>query len=183
MIKSCEYQRPGGYSRAVPVEMASVVLVRSNDGTQTVKSGAFKLKVKKLLDKHPLIISFVNLQTYVLRLGGKTNVGDIVLQLIYGNILDETIFIAYGTTSERFRTGDVAMVKAVDIEKMLAFNVVEALAARVAGLNVWKKGSFASSVDNIRLRGVNIIPPDYNVLNSEMMHFFSRPLMVVNGLP
>ncbi len=133
-------------SRGVPVEMASVVLVRSNDGTQTGRSGAFVLKVKKLLDKDSLIISFVGLQTYGLRLGGRTDVGEIVLGSCADNILDETIFIAYGTTSERFRTGDVAMVKAVDIEKMPAFNVVEALAARVAGLNVWQKGSFASSV-------------------------------------
>jgi TonB-linked SusC/RagA family outer membrane protein len=169
-------------ARGLPVELASVVLARTNAGTQTDRSGSFMLKVKSLLITDSLNISFVGLKNYGMRLGGKTDLGQIVLQSA-DNVLDETMIIAYGTTSERFRTGDIAMVKAVDMEKMPALNVVEALAGRVAGLNVWQNGNFASSVYNIRLRGVNIIPPDNSPLSGDMVQFYSKPLIVVNGLP
>lgn len=168
----------------LPVEMASVVLVRTNIGTQTDRSGSFTLKVKNRLAADSLNISFIGLKSYSFKPNNITDVGDIVL-LPADNVLDETVIRAYGTTSERLRTGNISMVKAADIEKMPALNVVEALAGRVAGLNVWQSGALPGSVYNIQLRGVNIIPPDVNSIpnTSHLIYLLSKPLIVVDGLP
>ncbi|WP_165759066.1 SusC/RagA family TonB-linked outer membrane protein [Niastella yeongjuensis] len=167
-----------------PVEMASVILMRTNAGTQTDRFGLFVLKIKELQATDSVNISFVGLKSHSLQPGNKRDLGNIVLQLA-DNVLDETVIRAYGATSERFRTGDIAMVKSADIEKIPALNIVEALAGRIPGLNVWQSGSFASSVYNIQLRGTNIIPPDAVAVSraSSMVYLLSKPLMVVDGLP
>jgi TonB-linked SusC/RagA family outer membrane protein len=169
-------------AQGLPVAMASVVLVRTNEGTQTNQSGTFILKVNNLLPTDSLLISFVGLTSNQLGLNSHTDAGDIMLTAS-DNVLDEAMVIAYGTTSERFRTGDITTVKAVDIEKMPALNLVEALAGRVPGLYIRQTGSAPSSVYNIQLRGYNIIPQDLTIDPREGVQTLTRPLFVLDGLP
>ena len=169
-------------ARGLPVEMASVVLARTHAGTQTNRSGAFILKVKKLQNGDSLIISFIGFKSSQVALGGKTNIGQVVMQPS-DNVLDETMIIAYGTTSERFRTGDITTVKAIDIEKMPALNVIEALAGRVPGLYIRQNGGNPGSVYNIHLRGVNVIPPTEAMIKGDALNILSKPLIVIDGFP
>ncbi|HEX6431971.1 MAG TPA: SusC/RagA family TonB-linked outer membrane protein, partial [Niastella sp.] len=168
--------------QGLPVQMASVVLERTHAGTQTDRSGAFTLKVKKLLATDSLNISFVGLRHHRMGLNGKTDLGLIVMQLA-DNVLDEAMITAYGTTSEKFRTGDITTVKAADIERTPALNVVEALAGRVPGLYVRQNGSNPGSIYNIQLRGVNVIPPTASFILSDAVAALSKPLIVLDGLP
>jgi TonB-linked SusC/RagA family outer membrane protein len=173
-------------ARGLPVEMASVVLVPrmrgTHAGTQTNRLGAFTLKVKKLQPGDSLSISFIGFKSGQVALDGKTDLGQIVLQPA-DNILDETIITAYGTTSERFRTGDITTIKAIDIEKTPALNVLEALAGRVPGLYVRQNGGNPGSVFSMQLRGANVIPPTDALASGDAVNVLNKPLIVIDGLP
>lgn len=168
--------------RGVPVPMASVVLMRTRTGALTETSGWFTLKIKDPRVEDILTVSFVGLEEQQVQLAGKTNLGQIVLQLA-DRALDETIIVAYGTTSERFRTGDLTTVKAADIEKSPSLNVVEALAGRVPGLYVRQKTGNPASIFSLQLRGVNVIPPISTTVYSDIMEAMNKPLVVIDGMP
>jgi TonB-linked SusC/RagA family outer membrane protein len=169
-------------TRGLPVELASVVLLRTRAGIQTDRLGYFILKVKSMLTTDSLIISFIGLKDYRILPGSKTDMGLIVMQPA-DNVLDEAMIKAYGTTSERFRTGDITIVRAADIERTPVLNVVEALAGRAPGLYVRQKGSNPSGVYNIQLRGANVIPPTSAMAFGEAAEILSKPLIVLDGLP
>lgn len=169
-------------TRGIPVEMASVVLARTRAGTQTNRLGAFAIRIKNVQPGDSLHISFVGFKSISVLLGNKTDVGQLVMQPAE-NALDETLIVAYGTTSERFRTGDITKVEAADLEKTPALNVLEALAGRVPGLYVRQSNSNPGSVYNIQLRGVNVIPPTANAAFGDAVAVLSKPLFVLDGLP
>lgn len=169
-------------TRGMPVEMASVVLARTRAGTQTNRSGVFTMSIKKVQPGDSLFISFIGFKNYSIWVGNKTDLGQIVI-LPADNALDETLIIAYGTTSDRFRTGDITKVKATDIEKTPALNVVEALAGRVPGLYIRQGNSNPGSVYNIQLRGANVIPPTAKATLGDVVAVLSKPLFVLDGLP
>jgi TonB-linked SusC/RagA family outer membrane protein len=169
--------------QGLPVAMASVILARTRAGIQTDRAGAFTLKIKKVLPGDSLLISFTGYKTQSVQLGRETDLGLIVLQ-VADNVLDQAVVTAYGTTTEKFRTGDITTVKAVDIERTPTLNVLEALSGRVPGLYVRQKGGNPGSVYDIQLRGVNVMPPTINMaLVGEAKEILSKPLIVLDGLP
>ncbi len=85
--------------------------------------------------------------------------------------LDETIIIAYGTTSKRLNTGNVASVTAADIEKYPVANPLLALQGRVPGLTVYQSSGAPGTPLDIRLR----------VQNSFLSN--NSPLIVIDGIP
>lgn len=169
--------------RGEPVPMASVVLPRTQSGTLTDPSGSFSLRIKELQASDVVTVSFVGFQDQQIRLHGKTSLGRIVLQ-VAEKVLDEMIVTAYGTTTERFRTGDLSTIRAAEIEKTPAFNVIEALSGRVPGLYIRQDGSNPGSAYKINLRGVNLIATSSALLGHGMdvVHALSKPLIVVDGL-
>lgn len=169
-------------TRGVPVEMASVVLARTRAGTQTNRLGVFTIRIKDVQPGDSLHISFIGFKNNSVLLGNKTDVGQLVMQPA-DNALDEALITAYGTTTERFRTGDITKVRSVDIEKTPTLNVLEALAGRVPGLYVRQGNSNPGSVYNIQLRGVNVIPPTANATFGDAVSALSKPLFVLDGLP
>lgn len=169
-------------SRGIPVEMASVVLARTRAGTQTNRLGQFTIRIKKVQPDDSLHISFIGFKNTSVGLGNKTELGQLVMQPA-DNALDEALIVAYGTTSDRFRTGDITKVNAVEIERTPALNVVEALAGRVPGLYVRQGNSNPGSVYNIQLRGANVIPPTANATLGDVVSVLSKPLFVLDGLP
>lgn len=85
--------------------------------------------------------------------------------------LDETIIVAYGTTSKRLNTGNVARVTANNIEKYPVVNPLIALQGRVPGLTVYQSSGAVGTPLNIRLR----------VQNSFLSN--NAPLIVIDGIP
>ncbi|SHN40564.1 SusC/RagA family TonB-linked outer membrane protein [Chitinophaga sp. CF418] len=85
--------------------------------------------------------------------------------------LDETVIIAYGTTSKRLNTGNVAKVASNDIEKYPTSNPLLALQGRVPGLTIYQASGAPGTPLDIRLR----------VQNSFLSN--NSPLIVVDGIP
>jgi TonB-linked SusC/RagA family outer membrane protein len=88
--------------------------------------------------------------------------------------LDEVQVIAYGTTSQRFTTGNTATIKAADIEKQPVNNPLLALPGRVPGVVVTQSNGIPGGGITIRIQGINNLNPNYTG---------SDPLIVVDGIP
>lgn len=94
------------------------------------------------------------------------------------NVLDETVIIAYGTTTRRFNTGSVASVSAADIARQPVGNVLQALQGRIAGLEVNPQSGLASANIGLQIRGRKDLISDVNQYKS-----LTEPLYVIDGVP
>ncbi|MET0394408.1 MAG: SusC/RagA family TonB-linked outer membrane protein [Chitinophagaceae bacterium] len=87
------------------------------------------------------------------------------------SVLDETVVIAYGTTTRRLNTGSVTTVKAEDIEKQPVANPLAALAGLVPGMMVTQTSGVPGASVDILIRGQNSIAQG------------SAPLFLIDGVP
>ncbi len=89
--------------------------------------------------------------------------------------LDEVQVIAYGTTTQRFNTGNVTSIKAEEIERQPVSNVLEALQGNVPGLFITRSSGSPGSQMNISIRQQQTIPlPNVDK---------SMPLFIIDGVP
>ena len=85
--------------------------------------------------------------------------------------LDEVVVVGYGTQSKRDLTGSVGSVKPDDLVKAPTSNFDQALAGRIAGVQVTSSDGTPGSSANIVIRGGNSITGD------------NSPLYVIDGVP
>ena len=86
--------------------------------------------------------------------------------------IDETIVVAYGTSTKSSFTGSAAMVKEESIEKKIATNVTNALAGNAPGVQVLTtSGDPTDNSPTIRIRGIG------------SMSASNAPLVIVDGVP
>ncbi len=86
-------------------------------------------------------------------------------------LLDEVVVVGYGTTTRRDVTGAVSKVNVKDMQKAPVSNFEEALAGRVAGVQVTSSDGQPGSDLNIVIRGNNSVTQS------------NAPLYVVDGFP
>lgn len=87
------------------------------------------------------------------------------------SVLDETVVIAYGTTTKRLNTGSVVSVKGEDIERQPVANPLAALAGLVPGMMVTQTSGAPGAAVEILIRGQNSIAQG------------SAPLFLIDGVP
>lgn len=88
--------------------------------------------------------------------------------------LDETLIIAYGTTTRRLSTGNVTRVSARELEKQPAANPLTLLQGRVPGLQVTQSTGLPGASVSVQLRGRTAL--DQGLTDDQ-------PLFVVDGVP
>ncbi len=71
--------------------------------------------------------------------------------------MDEVQFIAYGKSSPRFQTGNVASIKSKDIGKSPVSNPLLALQGRVPGLFLSQTNGLPGSGIKVNIQGLNSI--------------------------
>ncbi|SRR5579862_4488916 len=136
-------------------------------GTTTNAKGEFDLK--NVDDQATLIISYTGYVNKEIRLDGST---DILVVLIHGTSqLDQVQVIAYGTTTQRLRTGDVTTVTSKEIEEQPVSNPLEALEGRVPGLVITQSTGLPGGAISVQLRGLN------SIANGNI------PFFVIDGVP
>jgi TonB-dependent starch-binding outer membrane protein SusC len=150
-----------------PLPGANVKIKGSNVGTTTDNNGQFILR--NVVENSVLEISFVGYEMKTITVRGSGMVNIALGQKL--SLLDETVVIAYGTTSRRFTTGNVATIKAVDIEKQPVLNPLLALQGRVTGVEVTQLSGLPGSKVNVRIQGQNSIASG------------NDPLIVIDGTP
>ncbi|MFT3981190.1 MAG: SusC/RagA family TonB-linked outer membrane protein [Ferruginibacter sp.] len=85
--------------------------------------------------------------------------------------LDETIVMAYGTTSRRYNTGTIAKVNSSQIEKQPVSNPLATLQGRVPGLIITQANGLPGSGFSVMIRGRNSIQNGI------------APLFIIDGVP
>ena len=150
-----------------PIVGANVVL----EGSSTVYaltdiSGAFKLSVPK---NGSLVISCMGYAEQIVPINGQT-VLNVVLQ-DDSQVLEETIVVAFGTTTKEAFTGSAKVVNSEKLEKAQVTAVTNALAGQVAGVQLLSSNGAPGAKSTIRIRGISSISAG------------NDPLIIVDGAP
>ncbi len=88
--------------------------------------------------------------------------------------LDEVQIIAYGTTTKRLNTGNVASLKGEEISKHPVSNVLATLQGQIPGLQITETSGLPGAAIKVQLRGRTAIAQ--NITDDQ-------PLFIVDGVP
>ncbi|GAB1464428.1 SusC/RagA family TonB-linked outer membrane protein [Pedobacter sp.] len=135
-------------------------------GTITNHEGKFSIKAT---DTTTLVVSYVGYTALQIKVNAIKN-GIIALKA-NANALSEVLIIGYGTVERKDLTGSVAEVKMEDLRKAPVASFDQALAGRVAGVQVSSGDGQPGDEMNIVIRGGNSITQT------------NAPLYVVDGFP
>ena len=145
---------------------ANVVIVGTQEGTMTDVNGNFTLN--NVPQNGTLRISYIGYATQEISVAGKSNIR-VTLQE-EGEDLDEVVVIGYGVVKKKDLTGSVASIKAADIQNVAAPNAMQAMQAKVPGMDLTQSSGQAGSGVSITLRGNRSITANNN------------PLIIVDGV-
>ena len=145
----------------------SVIIQGTNRGTVTDAKGNFTIEVPD--ENAVLVFSFVGFTTRSITVGSQSviNVGlepDIVS-------LSEVVVIGYGTQQKRDVTGAIASLPVDEIKDLPVASFDQALAGRLAGVQVTQSNAAPGGAVSIRIRGGNSLQGN------------NEPLYVIDGLP
>ena len=139
-------------------------------GTLTGLNGEYSLNVS---ESASLTFSMLGYTTVSQKVDGR-KVIDVVLQEDM-NLLDETIVVAFGTTTKEAFTGSATVVKADELAKRQTSNVANALVGAVPGLQMrGASGQPGGTAGAMNIRGISSISSDYAG---------TEPLIIVDGSP
>lgn len=150
-----------------PISGATVRADGSTKSTITDSNGEFTLT--DIIENSKITISCIGYETATIMLNGR-KVVNATLQIKI-SALDETVVIAYGTTTRRFSTGNISTVKSEDISKQPVQNPILALQGRVPGIVITQNTGVANGAITVRIQGQNSIRSG------------NDPLYVVDGVP
>ena len=120
----------------------------TGNGTITDFNGQYSFTVGR---NAVLVFSYVGFTNYEIAVGNKSVI-NVTLE-DDTKALDELVVVGYGTMKRRDLTGSVSSVKATDIEKVTSSNALEALQARVPGLDITQTDGQSGSAMKMTLRG------------------------------
>lgn len=144
----------------------SVLEKGTTNGTSTNIDGQFNLKVG---EKATLVVSFIGFKTQMISVEGKTNFKITLAEDTQQ--LDQVVVVGYGRKSIKDVTGAIASVKPEELSKAPVANFDQALAGRMAGVQVNFTDAQPGEGMNIIIRGGNSITGS------------NKPLYVVDGIP
>ena len=149
-----------------PVAGATILVQGSTAGTTSNADGSYVIAVPA---QGTLQVSFIGYQSQQIPVGDKTRI-DIVLKED-AKAIDDVIVVAFGTAKKEAFTGSAMVLKSDDIAKTQQSNVAQALAGKVAGVQLTNTSGQPGKSPEIRIRGFSSL----NAGNS--------PLWIVDGMP
>jgi TonB-linked SusC/RagA family outer membrane protein len=149
-----------------PLLGARVIVAGTTNGTTAGADGKFELMVPD--EKVTITVTYLGYKDQAIPVANRTNF-DIRLSAI-NQELEEVIVIGYGIVKKRDLTGAVQSIKNEDIVKSPTGNVMEALAGKVAGLNISLVDGRAGSDVSMTLRG------------SRSINGSNTPLFIIDGV-
>jgi TonB-linked SusC/RagA family outer membrane protein len=146
------------------------VSIRLKDTKKVVVTdGNGKYQIEVPGEKSVLVFSYIGYLSQEVTVGKKT-----ILSIVMADDsknLNEVVIVGYGEVARKDLTGSVASVKMNDLQKAPVRSFEEALAGRVAGVNVTSSDGQPGSAINIVIRGNNSVTQD------------NSPLYVIDGFP
>lgn len=148
-----------------PVIGATVMEQGTQNGTVTDIDGNFTLDLKK---GGNINISYVGMKSQSLATAGKSSLS--VTLEDDATTLNDVVVVGYGTMKKKDLTGSVASVKMEDLGKVAAANALQAMQAKVPGVDLQMSDGQAGGNLNINIRG------NRSILAS------NDPLILVDGV-
>ena len=146
---------------------ASVFVAGTTNGTMTDASGNYSLSVPS---NATLTFSFIGFTEQLIAVGGRKVINVILEE--DANLLNETIVVAFGTTTKEAFTGSASVVKSEDLQKRSTANVTNALVGSVPGLQMkGASGAPGAGSGSINIRGISSLQAS------------TDPLVIVDGAP
>ncbi|MBN2350299.1 MAG: TonB-dependent receptor [Bacteroidales bacterium] len=149
-----------------PIPGVNILIKNTTSGTVTDLDGNFSLMAGP---SDILVISAIGFLTEEITVGTQTSINVSLVEDILE--LDEVVVIGYGTVRKRDLTGAVASVKGDALAEIPVSSVAEAMAGKLAGVNVVVTEGSPDAEINIRVRGGGSITQD------------NSPLYIVDGFP
>jgi TonB-linked SusC/RagA family outer membrane protein len=149
---------------------ATVAVKGSKKATATNEAGLFELT--EVAEKDVLQISSIGYASREVAVEGKS-----FLEIRLGMVvspLDETVVVAYGTTTQRLNTGSVGRITAEEIEKQPVMNAMAALQGRIPGVLISQTNGLPGSAFKVQIRGQTVL--DLNLSRND-------PLIIIDGVP
>jgi TonB-linked SusC/RagA family outer membrane protein len=153
--------------KTLPLIGATIKIANSKQGTITDVNGRFRLQ--GVPPNAIMIISFTGFVEEKIALKNRSTFSVALKTAI--SSLDETVVIAYGTTTQRYNTGSVSRVSSKEIARQPVSNPLLALQGRVPGLLVSSESGLPGATVKVQLRGPN------SLFNG------SDPLFIIDGVP
>ncbi len=138
----------------------------SQTASQTQSDGSFNISVPQSVQA--LIFSFVGYEDQEIALGSSNTLT--VTMRAGGQSLQDIVVIGYGTSRKSDLTGAVGSIKAAQLQERPVASINQALAGRIAGVQVNTNSGRPGGQTNVRIRGFSSI----NTTNN--------PLYVVDGV-
>lgn len=135
--------------KGMPIPGVNVVVKGTTTGTVTAQDGTYSLNVQQ--NAGTLVVSFIGYVKQEINFSGAGTYNVTLLNEDKG--LNEVVVIGYGTTTKKDLTGSVGQVKMPDLAKAPVFTFTEALAGRVAGVQVSTSDGQPGSSQDIVIRG------------------------------
>lgn len=154
-------------SKGETLPSVNVVIEGTTIGTVTDIDGEYQLMIPNA-DKDVLVFSFIGFQQQKIAVSGKTTIDVVLQEDAIG--LDEVVAIGYGVVKKRDLTGAVSSVKSEDIQKTASSNAMQAMQAKVPGLDIQQSDGQAGSGLSLNLRGTRSISAS------------NSPLILVDGV-
>ncbi|MEI6946819.1 TonB-dependent receptor [Paraflavisolibacter sp. H34] len=156
-------------SKGAALEGVSVALKNTATLVLSDKSGRFSLNVPEALPQPVLVFSSVGFSKKEVPVTGTAPLL-VVLQEDVAS-LGDVVVIGYGTVRKTDATGSVAKVNMADLQKAPVTSFEQALAGRVAGVQVSSTDGQPGEAFNIVIRGNNSVTGN------------NSPLYVIDGFP
>lgn len=151
----------------MPLPGVNVKVKNGKSATATDINGNYSISVES--KSAVLVFSFLGFESQDVIVGDRTLI-NISLKAIPSR-LDEVVVVGYGTVKRGDLTGSVGQVKMEDLQKAPVKSFDEALAGRLAGVQVSSSDGQPGSSFNIVIRGQNSLTQD------------NSPLYVIDGFP
>lgn len=145
----------------------SVQIEGTKTGTVTDYDGIYNLNVTD--PKARLVFSYMGMESQTVSLNGRSTLN--VTMETASHQLQEVVAVGYGTMRRKDLTGSVSSLSAKEIESVPVASVSEALAGRIAGVNVTTSEGGLGAEISIRVRG------GISLTQS------NEPLYIIDGFP
>lgn len=148
----------------LPLEGATVLIKGTTNGTKTDAGGNFSINANP---GDVLVISYVGMETFEIKLGNQTNLSITLKAEITED--NEVLVVGYGTQKKKDLTGSVVRVNMAEKANMSNVNLLQALVGASAGVNLEERGG-ASGEPTLSIRGQTSLSAS------------DRPLIVLDGV-
>ncbi|MFT3738706.1 MAG: TonB-dependent receptor [Breznakibacter sp.] len=137
-------------TKGEPIPGVNVLIKGTANGTITDIDGNYVLNVPNP-ESAVLQFTFIGYQSLSMPVGGQSAINASLVEDAIG--LEEVVAIGYGVVKKRDLTGSVSSIKSDEISKNTSSNAIQAMQAKMPGMDVTQTSGQAGSKVNIIVRG------------------------------